>query len=168
MNTTETGLFVGLVLLAAGCVERRVVYVPTYKPAPVYQGQPSYTYPGQTNFQSQPLVTQAPAVPGQELPAAPPPPNAVTSPPAQPAPPATAPPSGQVVVSQPPPAPPVEVIPAAPGPAYVWAPGYWSWNGGWTWIGGGWVIRPHPHAVWIGPRWERHGHGYVWVRGRWR
>jgi hypothetical protein len=105
--------------LTAGCVERRVVYVP----------------------QPQPVVSQ--------------PPPSYTPPP-------------QETVSQPPPAPQVEVVPIAPGPGYVWTPGYWAWNGGWVWVGGNWVIRPHPHAIWVGPRWVRHGHAYVWERGHWR
>lgn len=67
-----------------------------------------------------------------------------------------------------PPAPQVEVVPVAPGPEYAWAPGYWYWNHSWVWMGGSWVIRPHVGAVWIGPRYIRHGRGYVWVRGHWR
>jgi len=75
---------------------------------------------------------------------------------------------GEVVVNEAPPVPPQEVIVAAPGPEYVWAPGYYSWNGGWVWVRGSWVIRPHPGAVWVGGRWGRRGHGYVWVGGHWR
>jgi hypothetical protein len=35
-------------------------------------------------------------------------------------------------------------------------------------VSGGWVLRPHPHAVWIEPRWEHHDHGYRFERGHWR
>jgi len=37
----------------------------------------------------------------------------------------------------------VEVVPA-PRPGYVWAPGYWAWEGGrHVWRGGHWVVvRP--------------------------
>jgi len=100
-------------LLSAGCVQRRVVYV--QQPAPVYQqpGEPA-------------------------------------------------------VVAEPPPPPKTEVIVAAPGPEYSWVPGYWSWNGGWVWIGGRWIIGPHPHAVWVGPRYIRRGHAYIYHRGYWR
>ena len=88
------------------------------------------------------------------------------------APPAYAPSTeGANVVVEAPSAPPpvrVEVVPVAPGPAYVWAPGYWSWNGGWIWVGGRYVMRPHYGAVWIGPRWVHHGRHFIYVRGHWR
>src|SRR6266850_3537073 len=67
-----------------------------------------------------------------------------------------------------PPADVVEAVPVAPGPEYVWVPGYWAWNPGWVWIGGRWVIRPHPGAVWVRGHWGSHGRGYVWTRGHWR
>jgi hypothetical protein len=75
---------------------------------------------------------------------------------------------GEVVVSEIPPAPQAEVVGVSPGPAYVWVPGYWTWQGRWVWIGGCWTIRLHPHAVWVGGHWGHRGHGYVWVRGYWR
>src|SRR2546430_1200579 len=93
-------------LLGAGCVERRVVY-----------------------------VTQ--------------PPGALTA---------------ETVVAEAPPVPQVEAVTPAPNPEFYWIPGYWSWNGGWVWIGGRWGPRPHPHAVWVGPRYVRRGHGYVYHR----
>ena len=155
----------GLALLSSGCVERRVVYVPAYQAAPVVQTQPVYTYPPQTAAQpAPPTLNPAPqAVASSDtVPAAP------TAAPA----PAVTPPSPQppMVVAQAPPPPQVEVVPVAPGPAYVWAPGYWSVGigGGWVWVRGGWVVRPHPHAVWVGGHWTTHGHGYVWVGGHWR
>jgi hypothetical protein len=67
-----------------------------------------------------------------------------------------------------PPPPQVEVIPYAPGPYYVWTPGYYAWNGGWVWVSGRYVVRPRPAAVWVGGHWTTHGHGYVWVGGGWR
>jgi WXXGXW repeat (2 copies) len=58
-----------------------------------------------------------------------------------------------------PPPPRVEVVPA-PRVGYVWAPGYWNWNG-------------HQH-VWKSGYWVRERHGYhyapnVWVQqnGHW-
>ncbi len=65
-----------------------------------------------------------------------------------------------------PPAPRVEVVPAARG-GYVWAPGYWNWNGRrHVWVAGSWVRERRgyhytPHA-WVqrDDRWEFH-------RGRW-
>ena len=78
------------------------------------------------------------------------------------------PPANNAVVTQAPPPAQLEAVPAAPGPEYVWTPGYWSWNGGWVWIGGSWLIRPHPSAVWVGGHWGRRGRGWVWMGGHWR
>ena len=67
-----------------------------------------------------------------------------------------------------PPAPRVEVVPA-PRVGYVWAPGYWRWNGRkHVWVSGVWVqARPgwrYEPDTWVqGPngRWHlRRGH---WV-----
>ena len=129
-------------LLAAGCADREVQYVPAYQaPPPGYQGQPAYGY------------QQAPPAPGDT--------NANYAP--------QAPDNGAAVVTQEPPPPQVEVIPAPPAPEYVWAPGYWSWNvGGWVWVRGHYVIGPHPHALWVNGHWARRGHGYFWVNGHWR
>lgn len=75
----------------------------------------------------------------------------------------------EVVVQQPPPVAQVEVIPVSPGPAYVWRGGYYYWGGGrWVWAPGGYVVRPHPRAVWVAPRYVRRGGGYVWVQGYWK
>jgi len=88
----------------------------------------------------------------------PPPPAAVEPAPNQPA----------EVVTEAPPAPQVEVQVVAPGPGYIWTPGYWAWHGRWVWVGGRWVFPPHRHAVWVAGHWGHRGHGYVWVGGRWR
>lgn len=98
-----------------------------------------------------------------------PPPVVVTPPPARfvAPPPVVVTPPPAVVVSQPPPPPIREVRVAAPGPAYVWVPGYWSWQGRWVWVSGAWRARPHAHAHWIAGHWAPRGHGYVWVGGYW-
>jgi hypothetical protein len=64
-----------------------------------------------------------------------------------------------VIIETAPPPARVEVVPAA-RVGYVWAPGYWNWNG--------------HHHVWVGGRWmgERHGYHYApneWVQrnGHW-
>jgi hypothetical protein len=82
----------------------------------------------------------------------------------------TPPASTTVVVTPPPaPAPQVEVIPASPGPDYIWAPGYWSWSGVvWVWTGGCWRYPVWPGHAWVGGYWSGHGHSHVWVRGHWR
>jgi hypothetical protein len=51
-----------------------------------------------------------------------------------------------------PPPPQVEVVPA-PRVGYVWAPGYWRWNG-----------RRH---VWINGRWVGERRGWHWVPEAW-
>jgi hypothetical protein len=51
-----------------------------------------------------------------------------------------------------PPPPRVEVVPA-PRVGYVWAPGYWRWNG-------------HKH-VWANGVWVRERHGWHWEPDAW-
>ena len=51
-----------------------------------------------------------------------------------------------------PPPPQVEVVPA-PRPGYVWAPGYWAWQGG--------------RHIWVAGRWVPVHRGYYWVPDRW-
>jgi hypothetical protein len=58
-----------------------------------------------------------------------------------------------IIVGNPPPPPRHEVAPP-PRHGYVWAPGYWNWNG-----------RRH---VWISGHWERARPGYAWRRPEWR
>ena len=130
------------------------------------QTQPVSPQPAAAGTYEQKLyapTTPAPASPAPAIQyapqtaAAPPAPSAPVAPPAP------------VVVEQTPPAPQVEVVQVAPGPDYVWTPGYWSWRGhAWVWVGGVWVVPPHPHDVWIGGRWETHGHSSIWIGGRWR
>lgn len=68
-----------------------------------------------------------------------------------------------------PPAPVVERVVPAPGPGYVWQPGYYRWDGGrHVWVAGTWVLPPRPHARWESPHWRRHHDGWVFVEGRWR
>jgi len=62
--------------------------------------------------------------------------------------------------------PPVVVERVGFRPGYVWAPGYWRWNGGrHVWVGGVFVParpgRAYVPAAWVhvGPAWRFHG-GY--------
>lgn len=76
-----------------------------------------------------------------------------------------------LVASAPPPPPPavVETQPAAPGPGYVWVPGYRRWNGySYVWVRGHWGYPPRAGAVWVGPGWERWRGGWHWRAGYWR
>ena len=74
-----------------------------------------------------------------------------------------------VYVNIAPPASQVEVKVAAPGPAYVWTPGYYAWRGGaYVWVGGDWLLPPRPHAVWVVGRWRSGPHGWYWRPGHWK
>ena len=75
----------------------------------------------------------------------------------------------QIVVRiGPPPPHPVEVIPAAPHPGWVWQPGYHRWDGhGYVWVGGHYAEPPYAHAHWVEGHWANRGGGYVWVEGHW-
>jgi WXXGXW repeat (2 copies) len=65
-----------------------------------------------------------------------------------------------------PPAAHVEVVPVARA-GYVWAPGYYHWNGhAHVWHGGYWVhARPGYH--WVADTWVPYGHHYRYVPGYW-
>jgi hypothetical protein len=68
-----------------------------------------------------------------------------------------------------PPAPVVHVRPVAPGPRYVWTPGYYRYDRrAYVWTPGVWVVPPRRHAVWVEPRWVRDRHGWYFVAGHWR
>jgi len=72
------------------------------------------------------------------------------------------------VVTVAPPPPRYEVIPAPPGPVYVWQPGHWRWNGnGYYWVPGHYVSRPYAGAGWVPDHWAASGGGWVFVAGRW-
>ena len=58
-----------------------------------------------------------------------------------------------VQIGQPPP-PRYEVVPP-PRRGFVWAPGYWRWDGRrHVWMTGSW-IRARPGYRYVPPRWER-------------
>ena len=74
-----------------------------------------------------------------------------------------------LVISNAPPAPRFETVPPARH-GYVWAPGYWRWDGRrHVWVGGTW-IRARPGYRYVQPRWERgprgdwHMRPYRWDR----
>ncbi len=57
----------------------------------------------------------------------------------------------------------------APGPDYIWTPGYYDYFGGsWAWRHGEWRRRPHPEDQWIAPRWEHRGNHYAYHEGGWQ
>lgn len=129
----------GIATLAAGCVARRVVYVPVYQTAPGYTTQTVYAAPPASTNSLASVTTPANTQPGT------------------------------VIVTQAPPPPQVEVIPVYPGPDYYWLPGYWYWGGpGWTWYRGRWAVRPWHGAAWVQGNWGRSGSRWAWHGGRWR
>jgi len=71
-----------------------------------------------------------------------------------------------VVVGVAPPVARVEVVPRA-RVGYVWAPGYWRWNGRhYVWAGGYWV-RARPGYHWVAPRWSPYGARWRYAPGYW-
>jgi len=68
-----------------------------------------------------------------------------------------------------PPPPRYAAIGVAPGPGFVWTPGWWDWRGhNWVWVEGRWVRPPRAHRVWVAPEWRREGRSYRFHRGYWR
>jgi hypothetical protein len=67
-----------------------------------------------------------------------------------------------------PPALPVYAQPIAPGPGYLWTPGYWGWNddGGYYWVPGTWVVAP-VGMLWTPGYWGFAGGLYGWHPGYW-
>ena len=65
-----------------------------------------------------------------------------------------------------PPAPRDERAPA-PRDGYVWAPGYWEWNGSaYSWVSGRFVYA-HRGAHWVPDRWDQVGSQWQHVNGHW-
>jgi hypothetical protein len=82
---------------------------------------------------------------------------------------ASAAPRGRVFVRVGPPAPIVEVRTVAPGPRYVWVPGYHAWNGAaYVWAPGRWALPPRARAVWVPSHWVQERRGWYFVNGHWR
>jgi hypothetical protein len=66
--------------------------------------------------------------------------------------------SARVVVGIAPPPVIVETPVPAPGPGYVWTPGYYRWDGrAYVWVPGGWVVAPFPAARWAPHHWVHRG-----------
>jgi hypothetical protein len=67
----------------------------------------------------------------------------------------------------PPPLPEYEQ-PEAPGPDYIWTPGYWDYaNAGYYWVPGAWVAAPYAGGLWTPPWWGFYGGHYRFHRGYW-
>ena len=78
-------------------------------------------------------------------------------------------PRGRVYVRVGPPVPIVEARVVAPGPGYIWVPGYYAWErGAYVWLPGRYVVPPRGRALWVPAHWERDRRGWFFVEGRWR
>ena len=76
-----------------------------------------------------------------------------------------------VVIKEAPPPPRREIVVERERPSsrHVWISGYWVWRDRrHEWIPGRWEVPPRARAVWVEPRWERRGDGYVFIEGVWR
>lgn len=78
-----------------------------------------------------------------------------------------APPPGYVDVVAPRPPPPVIVENVAPRPGYIWARGYYRWDGReYVTVRGHWeTVRPGYRYV--HPHWEQRNDGWHWRAGGW-
>jgi hypothetical protein len=67
-----------------------------------------------------------------------------------------------------PPALPVYAQPVAPGPGYLWTPGYWAWSpDGYYWVPGTWVLPPQVGFLWTPGYWGFSAGLYNWHAGFW-
>jgi hypothetical protein len=72
-----------------------------------------------------------------------------------------------IVVRKAPPAPRHEVVPAARH-GYVWAPGYWNWNGHrYAWVKGKYV-KARAGYHWSAPSWQERDGRWQFNRGAWQ
>lgn len=72
----------------------------------------------------------------------------------------------EVIPVQPPP-PREEIIGVAPQVGFIWAPGYWNWEGGrHVWVGGRW-IPPRAGYYWEPHTWVHVGNGWHLREGYW-
>jgi hypothetical protein len=80
-----------------------------------------------------------------------------------------APAGGRLYVRVGPPAPIVERAVVAPGPGYVWIPGFYRWDGAaYVWVRGRWDRPPRPRARWIPGHWAHERGGWYFIEGHWR
>jgi len=78
--------------------------------------------------------------------------------------------SGDTVYEQTSAPPPLQRYdqPPAPGPGYIWTPGYWgSGPNGYVWVSGNWVRPPFQGALWTPPYWGYDSGRYRFHHGYW-
>jgi hypothetical protein len=67
-----------------------------------------------------------------------------------------------------PPLLPVYAQPVCPGAGYLWAPGYWAWDGqDYYWVPGTWVLAPQVGFFWTPPYWGWEGGFFLFHAGYW-
>ncbi len=72
-----------------------------------------------------------------------------------------------VIIGTPPPPVPVYEVAPPPRHGYVWAPGYYRWEGGrHIWTPGRWMAERVGYR-WVPDRWEQSSNGWSYVAGRW-
>jgi hypothetical protein len=70
-----------------------------------------------------------------------------------------------IQIGPPPPPRVVTVVPARPGPEFLWIDGYWVPSGKtYAWHDGYWTHAPAPGAVWVVPRYD----GKLYYVGHWK
>jgi hypothetical protein len=70
-----------------------------------------------------------------------------------------------IVIDAAPPAPRAEHEPPHRD-GYVWAPGYWEWNGRFFhWTSGTWISERRGH--WVADHWDQVGNQWRYVQGQW-
>ncbi len=125
-------------------------------PAQANLAEPTSQAPAPVSSQpSQQAYSQPPAAPAPEQSYGPAPEETDTSEP---------------VVEAPDPPPPLPEYsqPEAPGPNYLWNPGYWGYaSAGYYWVPGIWVVAPYVGALWTPPYWGYVGNRYRWHHGFW-
>ncbi len=75
-----------------------------------------------------------------------------------------------IYVNLAPPSLPVYYQPSAPGPDFIWMPGYWAWGpGGYYWVPGTWVLAPQVGLYWTPGywAWDPYCGCYDWQDGYW-
>lgn len=76
---------------------------------------------------------------------------------------------GRLYVRVGPPPVVVESRGVAPGPGYVWQPGFYRWDGrAYVWSAGRYERAPRARAVWVPGHWQRDRRGWYFVEGHWR
>jgi hypothetical protein len=58
--------------------------------------------------------------------------------------------------------------PPAPGPGYLWTPGYWGYvPGNFFWVPGTWILAPAPGLLWTPGYWGFASGVFIWHAGYW-